>query len=792
VKWRPGRTPLAGAVQIPALSLLGGPARILLLAAAMAAAASAVSDAPTRAAVPPSSMVNPFIGTEREGATFPGAAMPFGMVQLSPDTGHRLGYAWSDTQIEGFSHNHLSGAGCPAMGDVSFMPTTGPVTATAARRYASPYSHDTESATPGSYGVTLERYGVRAELTATTRTGWHRYTFPATTQANVLVNVGDALEQTYGTSVRVLDDHTLAGDVTSGHFCNSNNRYTVHFVAKFSRPFTAHGTWLDGRLHPGSGRSTGRRTDESNGAFLTFDTRGNPSVVAKVALSYVDERGAWSNMEDEASGFDFDGIRSRAAQSWNRALDRIEIEGGSDEQQSTFYSALYRTQLTPTTYSDADGRYAGFDGRVHRTGGRTQYANLSLWDTYRPQNQLLELIAPRVARDIQISLLADGRQNHGWLPRWPMASGDTNVMSGDPATPFLLDGWSKGLLKGYANEAYRLLWRNATAEPPAQVGTRGREGIETYLDKGFVPYGRGRTPRGGDDALRHAGSATLEYALGDCGLGLMARALGHRRAARRLIARGRNYRTLWDPRHRRFRARRESGAWGPLRVGPRLGFHEGGPAQYQWLVPQDMAGVVDLLGGRRRAAAWLDSFFAYRKLSSDPAPTPRSEWISGPYAYFGRTTYNPNNEPDLHVPWAYAWVGQPWKTSMVVRAAQSLFRSRPDGLTGNDDLGTMSAWYVLSALGIYPVTSGTGTYVLNAPLFPRAAVHSGARTVTFEAPATATGTPYIEGMKVAGRAWNRPWIDHSTLLRAGTVHFDVGSQAGARWGTGETPPSPCH
>jgi predicted alpha-1,2-mannosidase len=760
------------------------PVRALLLALALVAATVGIANSPTRAAEPPAAEVNPFVGSEEEGNTFPGPSLPFGMVQLSPDTGRPLGYGWSDGRIQGFSHTHLSGVGCPTMGDIPFMPTTGSVTETRADRYASPFSHSTETARPGYYGVTLDRYGVRAELTATTRTGWHRYTFPATAQANVLVGVGDAFSRTYGSGVRVVGDRRLEGQVTSGRFCGARNRYTVRFVATFDRPFSAHGTWRDGRVHPGGARSDAKGEDESNGAYVTFDARGDRDVVAKVALSYVGRRGAERNLAAEAPGFDFDAVRARASAAWDHALDRVEIDGGTPAQRSSFYSALYRAQLTPTTYSDVDERYRGFDGRVHAAGGRTQYANLSLWDTYRPQNQLLELIAPTVARDIQLSLLADAEQNRGWLPRWPLASGDTNVMTGDPAAPFLVDGWSKGLLRGHEAEAFRVLWRNATQVPPPDVGTAGRVGNPAYLRRGFVPLEPASVPKGGDDDLHHGASATLEYALSDCATSLMARGLGHGRRAARLAARAQSYRAVWDARHGTFRARRGSGRWAPPAGGRGTGFHEGGAAQYQWLVPQDMAGLVGLLGGRAAASAKLDAFFAGGDVS---------RWGATPYGYYGGSTYNPNNEPDLHAPWAYAWTGQPWKTSSVVRAAQTLFSPTPEGLTGNDDLGTMSAWYVFSALGFYPVTSGGATYVLHAPLFPHAKLRAGAGTLTVDAPAASAANEYVQGVRVGATDWRRTWISHAQLLRAGSLRYDLSARAGAPWGTApaDAPPSPC-
>jgi predicted alpha-1,2-mannosidase len=770
---------------LPSFRFLIRAAALAVLVAVVGIVAAAKAPAGKAADDSPIASVNPFIGTEDEGNTFPGASAPFGMVQLSPDTGHSTGYRWSDPRIRGFSHTHLSGAGCPAMGDVPFMPTTGPVSETRADRYASGYSKQTESARPGSYAVTLSRYGVRAELTSTTRTGWHRYTFPATPQANVMVNVGQADQTTFGSSIRVVGDRQIEGTVVSGHFCSAPNRYTVHFTATFDRPFAGYGTWRDNRLHAGSRSSSAGGRNESDGAFVRFDTRGDRDVVAKVALSYVDVAGARGNLAREAPGFDFDGVRDRAEQQWGQALDRVQVDGGTPDQRASFYSALYRAQLTPTTFSDADGRYAGFDGRVHRTGGRVQYANLSLWDTYRPQNQLLELIVPDVARDVQLSLVADGQQNGGWLPRWPMASGDTNVMTGDPAAPFLVDGYSKGLLKGHERGVFRLLWRNANGVPPWRVGTMGRIGNPDYLRLGYVPFDAGHNvAKDGDDDIHQGGSSTLEYALSDCASSQMASGLGYRWRAAQLRQRAQSYRRLWDWDDRAFRARFDSGRFAQRSSANGSGFHEGTPSQYTWLVPQDMGGLVHLLGGRWRAAQALNRFFANGNVK---------QWVTEPYGYYGRQTYNPNNEPDLHSPWAYAWVGRPWRTTQMVRVAQSLFVPKPGGLTGNDDLGTMSAWYVFASLGIYPVTSGSPYYALHTPLFPHITVTAGTRRLTIDAPGTSSSSPYIQSVSVGGKPTTRTWVWHGDLLRAGSLTFATGAQPNRGWGTRrqDAPPSPC-
>jgi predicted alpha-1,2-mannosidase len=768
------------------LRLLGVLVRPLLAAVAIAVVSVTVANSPTRAAVdPPASSVNPFIGTHDEGNTFPGPSAPFGMVQLSPDTGHSTGYGWADGRIRGFSHTHLSGAGCPAMGDVPFMPTTGPVDQTSSDAYASPFDHATESAHPGAYAVTLARYGVRAELTTTPRTGWHRYTFPATNQANVLVNIGQADQTTFGSAIRVVGDRQLEGQVTSGHFCSAPNRYTVRFTATFDRPFAAYGTWRDGKLQAGGRESSAGGSNESDGAYVSFDTRSDRDVVAKVALSYVSVKGAERNLATEAPGFDFDAVRARAEAAWAQALARAQVDGGTPQQRESFYSALYRAQLTPTTFSDVDGRYAGFDGRVHWTGGRTQYANLSLWDTYRPQNQLLELLVPDVARNVQLSLVADGQQNGGWLPRWPMASGDTNVMTGDPVAPFLADGWAKGLLRGHERGVFRLLYRNATSVPPPRVGTLGRVGNPDYTRLGYVPFDAGHNiAKDGDDDLHQGASATLEYALSDCSSAQLASGLGYRNKARELRRRAQSYRKIWDRRNREFRARLASGRWAPRASQNGSGFHEGTPAQYTWLVPQDLDGLIGLLGGRDRAAAQLDRFFANGDVR---------QWVTEPYGYYGRPTYNPNNEPDLHAPWIYAWLGRPWRTTTMVRAAQSLFAPEPGGLTGNDDLGTMSAWYVFASLGLYPVTPGSPFYALHTPLFPHASVAAGGRRLTIDAPGTSPASPYVSSLTVGGQPTTKAWITHDALLRAASLRFATSAKPSATWGTHQrdAPPSPC-
>ncbi len=557
----------------------------------LAAPATARPDRGTGTAL--TDLVNPFIGTQNEGNTYPGAAVPFGMVQLSPDTGHATGYDYADDHIRGFSLVHLSGVGCGLGGDLPVLPTTGDVTQTDYARYAARFSHADEEARPGYYRVRLDS-GIGAELTATRRTGVQRYTFPATDKANVLLNAAQSLHRNVTTKVEILDDHTVRTAITGRGFCQDTQPYTVYTLTRFDRPFTAYGTWN------GSTVTDGARTG-SDGAYVRFDTGEDRTVEATTALSYVDARGAAVNLRTEG-GRSFDTVRDQARRTWEDRLGDVRVRGGADSLRRTFYSSLYRSFLAPNVGSDADGRYTGWDQRIHRARGFTYYQNWSLWDTYRTQSQLLSLLAPREARDMAVSVVKIDEQA-GWLPKWGYGTVETNIMTGDPVTPFLTNAYQQGLLKGYEEQAYRALRKNADGVPPAASPAVGREGNREYLAHGYVPYLKDRPhAKPGDSDYDHGASATLEYALSDAMLARMARDLGHGQDADRYAARSRNYRALFDPSTGFFRARDASGAFtGPDDPAESEGFHEGTSWQYQWLVPQDLPGVVDLIGGREAA-----------------------------------------------------------------------------------------------------------------------------------------------------------------------------------------------
>ncbi|MEU6549028.1 GH92 family glycosyl hydrolase [Streptomyces sp. NPDC046915] len=756
----------AGTV-IAAVALLGG-----ALTAPTAAAATDRDGQLT-------DLVNPFIGTQNEGNTYPGAAVPFGMVQLSPDTGHNTGYDYAQNHIRGFSLVHLSGVGCGLGGDLPVLPTTGDVTETDYAKYEAAFSHDTEKASPGYYKVGLDS-GIDAELTATARTGVQRYTFPATDKADVLLNAGQSLHRTVATKVEVLDNRTVRTAITGSGFCQDTKPYTVYTITRFDRPFTAYGTWDGTTVTDGS--RTGR-----DGVYVRFDTTRDRTVEATTALSYVDAHGAAVNLRAEG-GRSFDRVRDAARRVWEDRLDDVRVRGGSDTLRRTFYSSLYRSFLAPNIGGDADGRYTGWDQRIHRARGFTYYQNWSLWDTYRTQSQLLSLLAPREARDMAISVIKIDEES-GWLPKWGYGTVETNIMTGDPVTPFLTNAYQQGLLKGYEEQAYRALRKNADGVPPADSPAVGREANEAYIADGFAPYIKGRPhAKPGDSDYDHGASATLEYALSDAMLAEMARGLGHAADAARYTDRAQNYRRVFDTSTGFFRARDAAGAFtGPDDPARSEGFHEGTAWQYQWLVPQDIPGMVGLIGGEQAANDRLDSFFAYDQLVREPARTAREVWVNGPYDYYNADKYNPQNEPDLIAPYTYLSTGEPWKTTDVVHAALTLFTDTPTGMTGNDDLGTMSAWNVLSSIGLFPVQPGYDTWGLSTPVFDRVDLTLDRRyyphgSLTVTAPGTSDVRRYIGSARVDGSSYDRTYLTTHDLRHMRSLAFTVGAEPSG-WGT---------
>ena len=760
-----------------------------LIAAALACLTLCAAPTPSSVAAEPSgsltSLVNPFIGSKDDGNTYPGASVPFGMVQFSPDNGHNTGYNYDNSRIRGFSLVHLSGVGCGLGGLLPVLPTTGIPSRTRYEDYALSYNHQNEQASPGYYRVDLQAPAgsVRAELSATAHTAVQRYTFPATSQATVMLNPGQSLNRVTSSAVRVIDPRTVETAITSRGFCQDTQPFTVYTRTTFDRDIASFGTWNGDRVTAGAAAADGERT----GAYVTFDATTDRDVEAVTSLSYVDAAGAAGNAAAEATTFDAARAASDAA--WEQRLGSVRVPTTDRNRAVIFYSALYRSFLAPNTGTDVDGRYRGWDGQTHTADGFTYYQNFSLWDTYRTQQQLLALLAPSESRDMAISLVTQGQQ-FGVLPRWGYGPVETNVMTGDPGTAFLVSAWSQGLLRGHEEDAYQVLRNNADSVPPASSVANGRAGNPEYLAYGYVPYQPDENGDPGDYDLHHGGSATLEYALSDALLSTMAAGLGHTEDAARYAQRGENYRAVFDTTTGNFRPRDRSGFFvGDPDPAQTVGFHEGTALQYQWLAPQDVPGLIDLLGGVDTTRQRLDDFFAYDRAVADPSGTAHNVWVNGTYSYYGQRTYNPNNEPDLHAPYIYQWVGQPWKTTDIVRAALTLFTDGPTGVTGNDDLGTMSAWYVLSAMGMYPIVPGSDVWGLSTPAFQSIDIALdknwyGTDALHVRAPGLTDANRYVQSVTAAGTAGriDRSHLSGNELTRAGTITFDLGTAPSA-WAT---------
>ncbi|HEV8695390.1 MAG TPA: GH92 family glycosyl hydrolase, partial [Lysobacter sp.] len=639
-------------------------AAVLALGMLPASWAADVHDDPVMA-------VNTFIGSKDDGNTFPGASAPFGLIQVSPIGTHYSGWRYDDPKIRGFGHSFISGAGCWEQGgQLSVLPVTGTIgpggtfdTKKAEsfdqKTYGSAYNHDGEIGQAGYYKVRLTNYGgIDAEATALTRAAAERYTFAAgQKQGHVLVNTGQANERHWviGSSVQAVGDRAVEGKIVTKSFCGGQ-QYTTWFRMEFDRPFTAFGVWNEEGGTPGSREVSMQGDARPHGAWFTFDLKAGRAVTAVSAISHVDAEGARLNLRGEGMRDgklrSFDAMRAQAQQNWRKELDSARIQGASADDRSVFYTALYHALLQPLTGSDADGRYRGYDTAIHRADGWTYYEYFSLWDTYRSQNQLLAMLRPQRARDIAMSMLKIQEQN-GWLPRWGYANFETNVMTGDPVTPFLVDLWRFGALQGRERQAYAALRQNAFGIPPALARSSGRAGNESYLARGFVQYDRAFPTKSMDVDPHHGGSATLEYALADCSLAQMASALGEGKDAALLRQRGRNWRNVWGadavdgelgfkgfPRPRLDDGRWYTAADGHYNPRSHHGFHEGTAWQYQWLIQQDVPGLVEAMGGAENTGKRLDAFFAYDALVKDPLHAARKQWVVGPYDYYNQYRYN--------------------------------------------------------------------------------------------------------------------------------------------------------
>ncbi len=714
------------------------------------------------AAIDPVSLVNPFIGTSgtQSGGpidTFPGADVPFGMLQWSPDTPSQNaggGYEYGDHEITGFSLTHLSGPGCSVFGDFAMLPTVGAIADPAGAKQ--PFSHANEHAAPGWYAVTLEN-GVSAALTVTQRTGLGSFTFPSSAQANVLINAASDQAGVIGASVRVVGNDEVTGSATSGAFCGMPDTFTVYFAAIFDRPFASSGTW-------GAG----------SGAWVRFDTTQNRSVKVKVSISYVGVAGALANLQAENRGWDLGAVYAAAVNQWRNVLGRVAISGGSAVEQTTFYTALYHAFLHPNVFSDADGRYRGFDGNVHHARtGHLEYANYSDWDVYRSQIPLVALLDPDRASDMMQSLV-DAAKQGGQLPRWALANAPTSVMGGDSVDPVIAGGYAFGARDFDVRGALAAMVRGASdVNLPREDGWYvERPELREYIARGYIV----NTHTTSVSPVPNGASETLEYALDDFSIARLARALGDTSIYARFMQRSNNWANLFDTTTGSIAPRDSEGAFMQTAItdSGQSGFQEGNAAQYTWLVPQDLRDLVAGMGGTAAAQERLDTFFSQLNVGQN-----------APYAWLG-------NEPSLGSPWVYLSAGAPWRTQAVIREALlTLYGDSPTGLPGNDDLGEMSAWYVWSAIGLYPQNPAVRLLDIGSPLFTRVAITPpNGPAIEIDAPGASDDAAYVQSLEIDGRATQNPWFAlpmHGNV----TLAFALGTTENEQWGSepGNAPPS---
>lgn len=680
--------------------------------------------------------VNPFIGTAGHGHTFPGAIVPFGMVQLSPDT--RLtgwdgcsGYHYSDSKIYGFSHTHLSGTGISDYGDILLTPTVG-------RTYSGRFQHQNETATPGYYSVRLDNENILVELTATARAGMHRYSFPRTEDAHIIIDLAHR-DKVIDSGLRITSKTTVVGWRRSQAWAKNQ---VVYFALEFSQPFAAHDS-----------------TDTDLKTYFRFDTRAGARVLVKVGISAVDTTGALKNLHTELNHWNFDKVKFDAKAAWNAELNKITVNGGSVSQLTNFYTSLYHVMTAPNLYMDVDGRYRGRDFKTHAAEGFSNYTVFSLWDTFRAAHPLYTIIDRKRTLDFIKTFLVQYEQG-GRLPVWELAANETDTMIGYHAVSVIADAAVKGIDGFDLNKAFEAMKQSAEF--------REHRGLGAYITNGFIST----------EDERESVSKVLEYAYDDWCIAEVARMLGKTADHERYSARAQSYKNVFD-RATGFMRPRSNGNWvepfNPREVT--FAFTEANSWQYTFFAPQDISGLVALMGGRAQFARKLDQLF-----NADSRTTGREQvditGLIGQYAH--------GNEPSHHMAYLYNYVGQAWKTQSRVRQIMDEFyKPEPDGLIGNEDCGQMSAWYVLSAAGFYPVTPGSTVYAIGSPLFPEVRFNlENGKSFVVRAVNVSDRNVYVQSATLNGKAYNKSFLLHDDLLAGGELVFAMGSRPNVTWGVG--------
>ncbi|MFV0377236.1 MAG: GH92 family glycosyl hydrolase [Mangrovibacterium sp.] len=737
--------------------------------------------------------VDPFIGTQEMGHTFPGATVPFGMVQLSPETdtipysvnGHYngdvyrycAGYQYTDPTIVGFAHTHFSGTGHADLGDFLIMPTTGELQlnpGTAERPesgYRSRFSHEHESASPGYYQVLLQDYGIKAELTTSTRVGMHRYSFPETGTGHIILDMNYNIYNYEGkvvwASVRVENDTLVTGyRITRGW---ARNRY-LYFAMTFSKPIRNYGMKCDEKLVY---KGFWRKFDETKNFpqmearnmvnYFDFDVSDGTPVEIKFALSAVSSEGALKNLQAEIPGWDFEQVKAKARIDWERELSKIQVKAAPDKLKS-FYTSMYHAFINPITYNDVDGNYRGLDGNTYQTDGFTNYTVFSLWDTYRALHPLFTVLQPERANDMVVSMLKHYEQSvHQLLPVWSHFANENWCMIGYHAVPVIVDTYEKGIRNYDIEKAFEAVVNSSNH--------KSYDGIGEYMQYGYVPF----------DKVNNSASLTLEYAYDDWTIAQFAQAIGKTGEASSYMKRSSNYRNLFDPSVGFIRAKNADGSWkkdfNPLKTTGE-GYIEGNAWNYSFYEPHDVAGYMKLVGGEKNYTAKLDSLFDMHlpdEFFEESEDIDRVGIIGG---------YVQGNEPSHHVPYLYAWTASPWKTAEKIHLiVNTKYNPEPDGLCGNDDCGQMSAWYIFSSLGFYPVCPGTSQYVIGSPCVDQATIDiGGGKTFTVKANKLSEKNIYIQSVTLNGQAWDKTYIRHDDLMKGGELVFNMGLKPNKKWG----------
>ena len=730
--------------------------------------------------------VDPFIGTDGMGHTFPGACYPFGGVQLSPDTDtipHNVagkyqprvyeycaGYQYADSSIVGFSHTHFSGTGHSDLGDILVMPATGPLKlnpGTSDRPdsgYRSRFSHSRESASAGLYSVRLDDYGIDVRLTATPRVGVHEYTYPSGKDGHIVLDLDRGIYnydgKTLWAEIRVVNDTLITGYRITNGWARTNYTY---FAMSFSRPVTEYGyadrekpLYKGGYAKFKQYRNFPEMAGRKVVAWFRFDLPADGKLVVKTALSATGTTGALANLKAEAEGKSFDALAAAASDAWEKELETIEIEG-TEAEKKMFYTSLYHTMINPSVYMDVDGSYRGLDHEIHKAEGFTNYTVFSLWDTYRAEHPLLALLKPDRAADMVASMLAHWEQSpHGMLPIWSHMANENWCMTGYHSVPVLADAITKGLEvdRRKALEAMR-----STATVPYYGG------LDEYMRLGYVPV----------EASSTSASNTLEYSYDDWTVWHTARLLGDNAVAEEFEPRASYWRNVFDPSLGFSRPRLKDGSFRKdfdLKQTVGQGFIEGNSLNFSFHAPQDVLGIMYLMGGEKAFVDALDELFGSHLPEYCYADNEdiTADCLIGGYVH--------GNEPSHHIPYLYAWTREPWKTQYWVREVMNrMYRPEIRGLGGNDDCGQMSAWYIFTALGFYPVCPGTDQYVLGAPYIPEATVHlPGGRTLKVKAPLVSDVNRYVKSVTLNGKPLGKRYLTHAEILAGGTLEFTMCSR----------------